>query len=221
MKIDRKMGNRLICYFGGLLIMTLGVAISVKSELGVSPISSVPYTMTVVFNVELGLATAIFSVVAALLEIPVLRKKYKIFSLLQIPVSIIFGVFMTSCVRLVRFVPDPTNYVAKLILMLISTFIVAMGVFLYLSAEVIPLPTEGFLLAVAEVTGVKFATWKVIGDVAMVVISLVTCIVTLHGFGSIGIGTIVSALLVGNEVKLLTRKFGGMVNRAMGKESPE
>ena len=42
----RSFPNRLICYFVGLFIMTAGIAISVKSNLGVSPVSSIPYTMT-------------------------------------------------------------------------------------------------------------------------------------------------------------------------------
>ena len=99
MKNKKKMGVRLFCYFLGMLIMTLGVAVSVKSVLGVSPISSVPYTMTVVWGIDLGIATTIFSIAAALLEIPILRKKYKATDLLQIPVSIVFGLFMTSCVK--------------------------------------------------------------------------------------------------------------------------
>lgn len=41
---------RCIIYFFGLLIMTLGVAVSVKSDLGVSPVSSIPYTMTCVWG---------------------------------------------------------------------------------------------------------------------------------------------------------------------------
>lgn len=60
MKTKGKIGIRLLFYFGGLIIMTLGVAISVKSNLGVTPISSVPYTMTVVTGMDLGIATMIF-----------------------------------------------------------------------------------------------------------------------------------------------------------------
>ena len=44
----KKFGVKLLFYFGGLIIMTLGVVISVKSDLGVTPISSIPYTVTVV-----------------------------------------------------------------------------------------------------------------------------------------------------------------------------
>ena len=34
--------------------MTFGVVLSVKSDLGVTPISSIPYTMTVVAGMDLG-----------------------------------------------------------------------------------------------------------------------------------------------------------------------
>ena len=211
----KKTGIRLAFYFTGFLIMTLGVAVSIKSGLGVSPISSVPYTITVVFGMEMGLATMLFSVCAALLEIPILRKKYKLSNLLQIPVSVVFGIFMTTCVNLVGVIPNPANFAVRLILMLISTVIVAIGVFMYLSAGYIPLPTEGVLLAIAEVTNTKFASLKVIGDVTMVTVSLATCLIALGTFGSIGLGTVVSALLVGTEVKLLTKLFGEKVKAAI------
>ena len=57
-----------ISYFGGLMIMTLGVIISVKSDLGVTPISSIPYTITVVSGLDLGITTMLFSVLMVLLQ---------------------------------------------------------------------------------------------------------------------------------------------------------
>ena len=216
MKKKEKMGVRLLCYFGGMLIMTLGVAVSVKSVLGVSPISSVPYTITVILGMELGLATTIFSIAAALLQILILRKKYRAVNLLQIPVSIVFGLYMTYCVKLVQQVPDPSSFIIKLILAFISTVIVAIGIFLYVSSELIALPPEGFLIAITQITSLKFATLKVIGDVTMVIVSLITCLIVLHNFGSIGIGTIIAAILVGNEVKMLTKQFKPALNKAMG-----
>ena len=203
-----KTAVRLAFYLGGLLIMALGVTISVKSGLGVTPISSVPYTISIVFGIELGLATTIFSVIAAAFEIPVLRSKYKLTNLLQIPISIVFGIFMSTCNKMVQTLPSPDSFVIRFILMLISTVVVSVGVFMYVSSGFIPLPTEGLLIAIAQVSKMKFASLKLIGDITMVIVSLVTCLIVLHQFGSIGIGTIVSALLVGNEVKILTKHFG-------------
>ena len=56
----RSFPNRLICYFVGLFIMTAGIAISVKSNLGVSPVSSIPYTVTRCWGLEMGKATILF-----------------------------------------------------------------------------------------------------------------------------------------------------------------
>lgn len=216
--MDNHKASRWTFYLLGLFIMTLGVSFSVKSALGVSPISSVPYTMTVVWGIDLGIATTIFSVIAALLQVPILRKGYRAVDLLQIPISIVFGLFMTGCQAVFRMFPDPSAMWIQVLLMLLSTLVVAVGVFMYVSSGLIPLPTEGFLIAITRVTDMKFSTLKIIGDVSMVLISVVTCFLTIHDWGSIGVGTVVSALLIGTEVKILSRFFGKKVGELCGRE---
>lgn len=218
MEKKKNPAKRLLLYFGGLLIMTLGVAISVKSDLGVTPISSIPYTMTVVTGMELGPATMLFSVAVVLLQIVMLRKEYKPVNLLQIPIGVVFGLFLTFCGKLMNFFPDPPDNVLKFILMLFSTVFVAFGVFLYVPTGFIPLAPEGFLVAASRITKLKFGTVKVISDVAMVVISLVTCLIAIRSLGSVGVGTIVAAILVGTEVKLFTKYLGEKRNRFLGSE---
>lgn len=56
----KNMKIRLPMYLVGLFIMTIGIAISVKSNLGVSPVSSIPYTMTCIWGIEMGKATILF-----------------------------------------------------------------------------------------------------------------------------------------------------------------
>ena len=204
MNMEKKnTGKNLLYYFGGLMLMTLGVAISVKSDLGVTPVSSIPYTMTVVTGMDLGIATILFSVFMVLLQIIMQRKDFKPYNLLQIPISIIFGLFMTASGKLMNCFPDIPTFTLRFLVMLFSTVFVAIGVFLYVSSGLIPLPTEGFLIVAAEKTGIRFASLKVFFDVAMVLISLATCLLMVHSLGSVGIGTIVSAVLVGNEIKLI------------------
>lgn len=217
MKDKKGFPIRLLFYFGGLVIMTLGVAVSVKSDLGVTPISSIPYTMTVVFGVELGLATMIFSVAVVILQIIILRKKYKPINLLQIPIGILFGAFLTVGGKVMNFFPDPTNFTLRFIVMLFSTVLVALGVFLYVPAGFVPLAPEGLLLAITQVTKKKFSTVKVISDVSMVIISLVVCLVAIHALGSVGIGTIVAAVLVGTEVRWMTTWWGDSRDKLLRK----
>ncbi|MDE7259923.1 MAG: hypothetical protein K2N77_11905, partial [Lachnospiraceae bacterium] len=87
--------KRMLMYIVGLFVMTIGIAISVKSNLGVSPVSSIPYTMTCIWGIEMGKATILFHCFLVLLQIILLRKNYKIKNLLQIIVGIVFGYFTT------------------------------------------------------------------------------------------------------------------------------
>lgn len=208
MNRSKKLGMKLLFYFGGLIVMTVGVIISVKSDLGVTPISSIPYTMTVVAGMDLGLATMLFSALMVLLQIVILRKRYKLINLLQLPVGIVFGAFLTVCGKLMAPIPTPESFLLKFIIMLISTVFVAIGVFLYVSSGLIPLAPEGFIVAVCSVAKTSFSTVKIIFDVTMVVISMATCLLVIHSLGSVGIGTVAAAVLVGNEVKWLTKRFG-------------
>lgn len=189
--------SRLIRYFAGLFIMTAGIAISVKSDLGVSPVSSIPYTLTRCWGIEMGKATILFHCVLVLLQILILRKNFKLKSLLQIPIGIVFGYFTSFCNYLMTFVPSPDNIVVCICMILISIVLVAIGIFLYLPADIIPLAGEGVMQAVSDVTKIAFPKVKVSFDITMVVISLVTCLIVIHSIGSVGLGTIMAAVLVG------------------------
>jgi uncharacterized membrane protein YczE len=88
-------GIRMFVYLLGLFIMTLGISMSVKSNLGVSPVSSIPYSITCIFGLEMGKATILFHICLVLLQIVILRKAFKLKNLLQVIVGVIFGYFTT------------------------------------------------------------------------------------------------------------------------------
>lgn len=201
---------RIFFYVFGFLIMTLGIAISVKSNIGVSPVSSIPYTMTCVWGIEMGLATIIFHIILVLLQILLLRKDFRFKNLLQIPAGILFGYFTTFCNHLMTYFPSPDNMIIKLAMMLVSTLLISFGIFLYVPADLIPLAGEGAMLAISQKTKVRFSTVKLIFDISMVSISLAVCFLFLHSLGSVGIGTIIAAILVGSELKLITKYAGSL-----------
>ena len=204
-------------YFIGLFIMTIGIALSVRSDLGVSPVSSIPYTMTVVWGVEMGLATFLFHIVLVLIQILLLRRKFKIKSLLQIAVGVVFGLFTTLCNDLVMLIPIPDSLPFRIAMLAVSIIVVAVGLFLYVPADIMPLAGEGTILAVSEITGFKFSNVKVGFDVSLSVISLVTCLIAVHGMGSVGVGTVVSAVLTGLVLGVITKVLGEKRDRLLKK----
>ncbi len=212
-KVTRKIKEenyavRLVIYLIGLFIMTLGVSMSVKSNLGVSPVSSIPYTITCITGLEMGKATILFHIVLVALQILILRKAFKIKNLLQVVVGVVFGYYTTFSNYLFSFLPTPDNIVVRMMLMLGSTVLIAVGIFFYLPADIIPLAGEGAMKAVSDKTHIIFNKVKIGFDVTMVLISLVACLIVLKAFGSVGVGTVVAAVLVGAILGVINRKFG-------------
>ncbi len=212
----RKLKTRFIWYLIGLFIMTAGIAISVKSNLGVSPVSSIPYTITKITGLEMGKATIVFHIFLVLLQILLLRSKFKWKNLLQVIVGIVFGYFTTFCNWCVSFLPDPQNIILRIIMMLISIVLIAIGIFFYMPADIMPLAGEGCMQAVSDVTGIVFHKVKVMFDITMVVISLITCLIVLHGLGSVGIGTVLAAVLVGVVLGIINGRFGEKRDHMLG-----
>lgn len=212
---------RLLMYFAGLFIMTMGIALSVKSDLGVSPVSSVPYTMTCVWGIEMGRATILFHVGLVLLQILLLRKNFRKADLLQILVGIVFGYFTTFCNWGAGFLPNPESFAFRVGLALFSVLFVAVGIFLYMPANVMPLAGEGAMMAVSKVSGIKFHKVKIGFDVSMVSISLVVCAVLLHSFGSVGLGTVLAAVLVGIVLGFINRYFGPWRDSLLSREGED
>ena len=205
---DENYVTRLVSYFIGLFIMTLGVSMSVKSNLGVSPVSSIPYTITCITGLEMGKATILFHIVLVILQIIILRKAFKMKNLLQVLVGIVFGYFTTFSNYLFSFMPTPYSIAFRLFMMLFSTILIAFGIFLYLPSDIVPLAGEGAMKAVSDKTNIVFNKVKIGFDITMVVISLCSCLLALGKLGSVGAGTIIAAVLVGAVLGVINRLFG-------------
>lgn len=87
MKLKRSLSEyvrRYICFTISLFIMALGVAISTKSDLGTSPVSCVPYVLSLGLPFSMGVTTIIWNAVFILVQIILQRRDFKPFQLLQI-----------------------------------------------------------------------------------------------------------------------------------------
>ena len=204
-KVNLRVG--LVMYFIGLFIMTIGIALSVKSNLGVSPVSSIPYTITCVWGLEMGKATILFHAALVLIQILILRRAFQIKNLLQIVVGIIFGYFTTFSNWCASFFPTPENLVIRVAMVVVSTILVAFGIFFYMPPQIMPLAGEGVMQAISDVTGIDFPKVKIAFDCTMVAVSLATCLIVLHQLGSVGAGTVIAAVLVGTFLGFVNKLF--------------
>jgi len=214
--------KRAAAYIIGLFLITVGINISKMSALGISPVSSIPRACEVIWGFTLGTTSIIVYCILVLLQILVLRKKFKLVNLLGIPLTFAFGwmVDLTgtnpdTLGHLLLNFPRPSGYAMKLVYLAASLVIIGFGVFLYLRAHFIPLPAEGLAGALSEVSGKAFGDCKTAVDCSMILIALVLQLIFLGGFSSftgdnvvVREGTILAAVGVGQMVKLFTKLIG-------------
>lgn len=202
--INSDKAKRYIIFLVGLFINSFGVSLITKADLGTSPISSIPYVLSLKFSLSLGEFTILFSVLLILLQALILRKDFKISHLLQIPVSIIFGYFIDICMLLLASV-STENYVIKLIYLLAGCIVLGTGVYMEVLADVIMLPGESFVRAIVFKSHTNFGTIKIIFDVSMAVMAGVLSFVFARHLMGVGAGTVIAALLVGYITRILAR----------------
>lgn len=196
--------KRYIIFFIGLYINSLGVALITKASLGTSPISSIPYVLSLNFPFTLGNFTIFFSLFLIFLQLLILRKNFKLEHILQIPVSILFGYFIDWSMILFSFV-HPQMYLMKVFYLLLGCLILGFGVYTEVLANVVMLPGESFVRAVTLTWKTEFGITKICFDVSMTIIAALLSFLFAHHLDGVREGTIVSALLVGFIARLFGR----------------
>lgn len=203
---------RYFYFFLGIIINSFGIAFITKSNLGTSQISSIPYIFSLEYtDFSFGLTTFIFNIIFILIEIALLRRDFEPIQFLQIVANIIFSFFIDVSMNLLSAF-EPETLIVKLISLFIGCTILAIGICIEVAPNVIVVPGEGVVRALALTIAikkpkVKFGTIKIYFDVTLIIIACILSFIFFGELNGIGLGTIVSALIVGRFINLVTRHF--------------
>lgn len=216
MKKD-KLFVRIILLLAGAFFLGLGVALSIRSMLGTSPIDSFPYVMSLVApQITVGTYTILLNVLFLLLQGLILGRHFGMRHLLEIPAVASFGLFIDLSMWLTEGLPAET-YVVKMILTLVSCVACAVGVYMMVRSEVTSLAGDGLCLAISWRWSLDFGKVKIYFDIIHALIAIILSVVCLHGIYGVREGTIIAALLVGYLVTLL-EKYDPIIDKLLGRE---
>lgn len=190
----------------GLFIMSFGVALSVKSELGTTPISCIPNVLKYAVPLSLGTITIIFNFLLIVIQVIILKKDFQRRQWMQLVVTIIFGYFIDFALYVLGPL-EPTDYISQWIICIVSCFIIALGVYIEVKSNAIVLPGEGVSLAVRHVTNIEFGKLKTAFDSSNIIVGGILSLLLYGGFRGIGLGTIFAGIVVGYLVRFYRKLF--------------
>lgn len=200
--------KRIFCFVFGLFVMSLGVAFSIKSTFGTTPISSISYSLALCTSIDIGVTTFVFNAALIFVQMIILRSRFKPKRLLQFINCFVFGYFTDVALYIVYGLNIPDTLPVNIVLIFVSIFLTALGIFIYMPADIAPLPGEGCVESVAIVTEWRFSSIKIAFDAIMVVISIAMCyFFYTTPWGSVNIGTVISAFMVGFTLRQIAKLY--------------
>ncbi len=204
--------SRVLIYCFALLLIALGVALSVNSNLGVSPVNSLPYVISQILNVQMGSCVTVIFCLYILLQAMILGRDFQLVNLLQIVFSTIFGYFVDFAKMLVGDFAIPT-YLGQLTMLSASMVLIALGVLLYMDVQLVPMPMEGLAATIAQKLNKPFPTMKTAVDCLVVIIGVILSLVFLDRLDGIREGTILTAVLVGKLIAVFKKPLSPIVKK--------
>ena len=201
--------KRYIFLLAGLFVNGLGVSFFTKAGLGTSPITSIPYTLSLGFTPTVGMFTFVFNIFLIILQLILLRRNFQLQNLLQLPIIALFSFFIDLTMSLLGFI-QPETYVLKVISLVIGCLILGFGVFMEMVANVAMLPGEATVRAVSDVFSTDFGKTKIAFDSSMTVIAAILSFIMFKHLDGVREGTIVAAILVGFIARLFKKYIGGI-----------
>ncbi len=191
---------RYLLLFIGISFMALGIALTTKANLGTPPITSLPYVASLGFTPSLGAFTTLLNMAFVAMQVLLLGKKFPKMQFLQIPTSLLFGFFIDFWMMLVP-VPPEGVYMYKLLFVGAGILVLAFGIFVEVSADVVMMPGEGAVLVLALVTRRDFGILKVAFDSTLVFLAVMLSFMLFQDLRGVREGTILSAVSVGLVVR--------------------
>ncbi len=200
--MSKSLSQRILLFVLGMLLMSIGIVLVTKSNLGTSPISTLPYLMSLLTPMSFGMLTLIISMIFILIQITIMGRAFPRFQYTQIFVGPLFGLFIDLSMRLFDFAL-PAGLLSRVLTLIGGCAVLACGILLQVRANVVINPGEGIVKVIARKVNKEFSTVKIIFDWSLVLIATLISLIVFRDLVGIGIGTVVSAFLVGYFVKLL------------------
>lgn len=194
-----------------LNLMTLGVALCVRSDLGSSVISSLPYVLSLAGPVSfipewtIGSYTILMNFVFVICQIIILRKRFEPVQLFQLVIGFFFGWLIDFNMWLTDFL-SCESLAAQALVQFAGCTIMGIGIAFEIKCGSVTMPGEGISIAVSQVSGLPFPKAKIIIDTLLVILAVAASYLFMGRWiwSAVGIGTLFAMIYVGLVVKYIT-----------------
>ena len=214
--LKKQMACRLLIYAAGLIILACGITMNTKTGMGVSPIISVPYSISEIWDLNFGNMTFIVYTIFVIIQ-ALLMRRITLNLVLQLPLSLVFTRFLNLFDRIL---PDSGPYIwEKLLMLAVAISLTGIGIIMSVRTDFVPNPGDGIVHEIAIVIKKSMGFTKNCFDLLNLCISCSVGMIFAGHLIGIGLGTVLTMLLTGRAVALFSFLFLKPMLRLCGLKS--
>ncbi len=209
--MSRTRGRRYLAFLLGVVFTALGIALVTQAGKGTSAVASPAYVLSCLFPLPMGTFTMVVNLVMIVVQIVLMKRDFFPEQLLQLPAGVLFG----GLIDLFRgLLGDQSGRAGPAWLCLAAGCVVlGLGVGLQQLGDVLMLPSEGAVRAIARATGKGFHQVKVCFDVGLVTLAAAVSMLALGKVVGIREGTLVVALVTGPISRFFHDRLAGVLSK--------
>lgn len=208
---------RAFFYCLGVLFLSIGITLNTRTGLGLSCVTSVPYSVSEAFALPFSTAVFWYYILCVVLQVAVKKRSSTWKELAQFPMSYVFSAVQAWIASILPFTLD-TLWQSALALPFAVLF-TGFGIALMVNMELIPNPADGVPVVVSQIIKKDVGLSKNITDTCCVLIALAVDLLFTGRIISLGVGTVAAMIFNGRAVALFDKLFKTKVKTLAGLHS--
>lgn len=205
---------RILFYAIGCVVLAFGITLNTKAGLGISPLISLPYSISKITGLNFSALTFVTYSVFVCIQFFIDKESRNIKLLLQLPFSFVFSLLLELFGRCIIEAPEVLwIQVSVLIAALVLT---GVGIAMTVNMDYIPNPADGLARSVGKALKKDMGFGKNTIDCISVICTCLVGLIFAHKIIGVGIGTLLAVIGVGRVVKLFNVLCGKKMNSLAG-----
>lgn len=208
----QQFAKHLLIEIAGLILVAIGAAGIMKVALGTGAYDALALSISSITAIEVGTVGLIGNCICIAIQILMLRKKYRLLFLLQIPVSFLMGITINYFYYTVFSGMNSDFYMIRLVLLMVFIVICTFGDAMMTASGMIGLAVESTCVLFAKKFQMEFGKVRQLADVVFIIL-LLLCWFFFHALFPIREGTIILAFTFGPLLGYFTKKLQPRIHK--------
>lgn len=193
-----------------IIITGTGASLALKAAVGVGAWDAIGQSIATVLGMKVGTVFIILNSSCVLVQIILLKKEFKAIQLIQVFLSVLTGLIINFMFYDVFSHLEINNYFGRLILLVFSQIVCAVGVSILVTLDFISFPLESCCMVISKKINKNFGLIRQFVDIICIIVAI-TITLIFESTLTVREGTVIAMIIFGPMLNLFIKFFSPLL----------